>query len=147
MTKKEITNDSINIIAQFFYGNRTGTSIKKEHVDYFLRGCLGDYHPSDIKDVVRKVVHVPNSNDLVVVYDQTQEDEYVNVTFPAIYAEEGKEYLERCGKELKMHVSCEIPEIGFKIHTRCIACRMNSAGDFKDILPEDYSVVAQYFAE
>ena len=141
------TKSSISIISQFFYGNRTGVEIECDWVDHFLRGQLSRelYGAKDIQDVVRKTVRVPGSENIVVVYDQTQEDEYVNKKFPAIYAKDGESYRERWGEELKMHVSCEIPEIDFKIHTRCFACRMNTAGEFEDIQDEDYSIIARYF--
>ena len=141
------TNNSIFIISQFFYGNRTGTEVERDWVDHFLRGHISHEHysPIDIQDVVRKIVRVPGSENIVVVYDQTQEDRYVNVEFPEIYAEDGEEYLERWGEELKMHVSCEIPEIGFKIHTRCFACRMDENGVLQSLEGDDYKQFIHYF--
>ena len=144
MTRK----NNIDVIAQQFYGNRTGTEICEDEMNFFLKGILSpELFPGEDKTVVRKVVRIPNAEYIVVVYDQHQEDEYVNVEFPSIYAREGKRYLKRWGEELKMHVSCTIPEIGLKIHTRCFACRMNAEGEFEDIQPEDYSIVALYFSE
>ena len=137
--------DVINVMAQQFYGNRTGTKIDRKYIDYFIRGCMDDYNPEEIKDVSRKVVLIPGSDNIVVVYDQTQEDEYVNVDFPEIYARDGAGYLERWGEELKIHVSCEIPEIGFKIHTRCIACRMGEDGVLQGLEEGDNEKVVRYF--
>lgn len=140
--------NNIDVIAQQFYGNRTRTQIHVEEMDYFLRGTLNpELFPGEDKLVDRRVIRVPNKENVVIIYDQNQEDEYVNVEFPRIYARDGKRYFERWGEELKMQVSCEIPEIGFKIHTRCIACRMNSAGGFENIQAEDYSIIKQYFTE
>ena len=149
MTINETTTNTISVIAQYFYGNRTGTEIERDWIDHFLRGHLSREHfePKDIQDVVRKTVRVPGAEHIVIVYDQTQEDRYVMEDFPEIYALDGARYLERWGEELKMHVSCEIPEISFKIHTRCFACRMDSTGQLEDIRPEDYAVVAQYFSK
>ena len=141
------TNNSIFIISQFFYGNRTGTEVERDWVDHFLRGHISreHYSPIDVQNVVRKTVRVPGSENIVIVYDQTQEDRYVNVEFPEIYAEDGAEYLARWGEELKMHVSCEIPEIGFKIHTRCFACRMDKNGVLQSLEGDDYRQFIHYF--
>ena len=140
-------NNSISIISQFFYGNRTGTEIQRDWVDHFLRGHLSReiYGSKDIQDAVRKTVRVPGSANIVVVYDQTQEDRYVNEDFPEIYAQDGARYLERWGEELKMHVSCEIPAIGFKIHTRCFACRMDENGILQSLEEDDYKQFIHYF--
>ena len=144
MTKKENT---IFIISQYFYGNRTGTEITLDWVDHFLRGHLSRelFGPEDVQDVVRKTVRVPGPENVVIVYDQTQEDRYVNEDFPRYYAEDGADYLARWGEELKMHVSCEIPEIGFKIHTRCFACRMNECGVLQSLEENDYKQFIHYF--
>lgn len=140
-------NNTISIISQYFYGNRTGTEIRLDSIDYFLRGILSreHYDPSEIQDVVRKVVRVPGAEHIAIVYDQAQEDRYVNEEFPEIYALEGAKYLERWGEELKMHVSCEIPSIGFKIHTRCFACRMDEAGNLHSLEDNDYKQFIHYF--
>ena len=147
MTINPTKNDSICIIAQYFYGNRTGTEIRRDWIDHFLRGHISRalYGSEDVKDVVRKVVHVPHAEDIVIVYDQTQEDRYVNEEFPKIYAQDGAKYLERWGEELKMYVSCEIPEIGFKIHTRCFACRIDENGVFQSLEDDDYKQFIHFF--
>lgn len=141
------TNNFIFIISQFFYGNRTGTEVERDWVDHFLRGHISreHYSPIDVQNVVRKTVRVPGSENIVIVYDQTQEDRYVNVEFPEIYAEDGAEYLARWGEELKMHVSCEIPEIDFKIHTRCFACRMDENGVLQSLEGDDYKQFIHFF--
>lgn len=95
--------------------------------------------------VDRRIVRIPNNDDIVIVYDQYQEDEYVNYIFPAIYASDGEEYRKRWGDELKMHVSCEIPEIGFKIHTRCFACRADYSGVLFSLEPGDAEKFIHYF--
>ena len=147
MTINETKNNSIFIIAQYFYGNRTGTEVDRNEVDYFLRGEISReyFQPEDIQNVERKFIRVPGSENIVIVYDQTQEDEYVNEEFPRYYAEDGAEYLARWGEELKMHVSCEIPEIGFKIHTRCFACRMDDNGILQSLVGDDYKQFINYF--
>ena len=142
---EETRKNNISIIAQFYYGNRTGTEVNRDRIDYFLRGHQGYYRPEDIEDVVRKTILVPGTDDIVIVYDQNQEDRYVNVDFPEIYAQDGAKYLDRWGEELKMHVSCEIPEIDFKIHTRCFACRMDENGVFQSLEDADVEKFIRYF--
>ena len=141
------TKNNISIISQFFYGNRTGTEIARDWVDYFLRGHLSREHssPVDVQDVVRKIVCVPGAEQIVIVYDQTQEDRYVFEEFPRIYARDAADYFEYCGKELKMPVTCEIPEIDFKIHTRCFACRMDKNGILQSLKEDDYKQFIHYF--
>ena len=139
--------DSISIVTQYFYGNRTGTEIKRERVDYFLRGHLDEsiYASEDIKDVNRQYIHVPGAEHIVIVYDQTKEDKYINEDFPRYYAEDGAAYLERWGEEMKMQVSCTIPEIGVVLHTRCFACRMDENGVLQSLEEEDYEKFMHYF--
>ena len=143
----ENRKNQIYIVSQCFYGNRTGTEIDRDWVDHFLRGHLSRelFGPKDIQDVVRKTVCVPGSEHIVIVYDQTQEDRYVFEDFPKHYARDGAEYLERWGEELKMHVSCEIPEIGFKIHTRCFACRMDDNEMLQSLEDSDCDKFIHYF--
>ena len=142
----EARRERIYIISQLFYGNRTGTEISREHVGHFLRGYIGDCCDSEaVKDVNCQIVHVPNSENVVIVYDQTQEDQYVNVEFPKLYAQEGADYMKHWGEQLKMHVSCEIPEIGLKIHTRCFACRIDENGILQSLEEGDEAVFMHYF--
>lgn len=142
---EETRKNNIAIISQFYYGNRIGTEISRDRIDYFLRGYQDSYSPKGIEDVARKTILVPGTDNIVIVYDQVQEDRYVNVDFPAIYAQDGAKYLARWGEELKMHVSCEIPEIGFKIHTRCFACRMDENGVFQSLEDTDIDKFIHYF--
>ena len=146
MTTNNFDN-CISIIAQQFYGNRTGTEVNRDEIGYFLRGCLSRevYKFEDLSDMDRRIVHVPGAEHIVIVYDQAQEDSYVNVEFPDIYARDGAKYLERWGEELKKHVSCEIPEISFKIHTRCFACRMDENGVLQSLERDDYKHFIHYF--
>lgn len=146
-TEKE-KPDSIFIVAQHFYGNRTGTEIRKENINFFLKGILSpELFPGEDKTVDRKIVKIPGTDNLVIVYDQNQEDEYVNVEFSEQYAELGKEYKEHTGREMTMHISCEIPEIGFKIHTRCFACRIDENGELQSLEDGDGEKYIRYFTD
>ena len=136
----------IQVVAQQFYGNRTLTEIRREDVDYFLRGHFDVKTTDVIQNVVRKIVPVPGSNGIVVVFDQTQEDEYVNVCFPELYADKGAEYMARWGEELQMQISCRIPEMSIEIHTRCFACRIEDNGVLQSLESGDEKVFMKYFA-
>ena len=142
-------NNCISIIAQQFYGNRTGTEIERDWIDHFIRGHLSRelFGDKDITDVDRRIVHVPGAEYIVIVYDQTQEDEYVNVEFPETYKRLSAWYREGTGREMTMPVSCEISEIGFKIHTRCFACRMDENGVLQSLEDDDYKQFIHYFPE
>ena len=136
-------------MAQQFYGNRTGTEVRRDELDYFLRGCLSRevYKYEDLSTMDRCIVHVPGAEHIAIVYDQTQEDEYVNVEFPKLYADMHEWYREGTGREMTMPISCEIPEINFKIHTRCIACRMDKNGVLQSLEDDDYKHFIHYFPE
>ena len=141
--KKE---NMIFVIAQHFYGNGTGVTIRWDEVDAFLNGdldCKAD--PGKEPSPDRRIVPVPGNEHIVIVYDQKQEDDYVNVKFPEDYARHGKEYKEQWGEELEMVVSCRIPEIDLLLHTRCIACRMDDQGPLQSLEEGDEETVMKYF--
>lgn len=69
----------------------------------------------------------------------------VAVDFPELYAWHAEEYRKQTGKELTMHVSCEIPELNFRIHTRCFACRMDADGKLRSLEDGDGKLFIQYF--
>lgn len=143
--KKSRTN-IIFIVAQQFYGNRTGTEINRENINFFLKGILSpELFPGEDKTVDRKVVKVPGTDNIVIVYDQNQEDEYVNVKFPEMYKRDAAEYKEHTGREFTMHVSCRIPEIDFEIHTRCFACRIDENGELQSLQDGDEEKFIEYF--
>lgn len=139
-------NDRIHIISQYFYGNRTGTEISRNLISHFLRGCLDESCGMEaVQDAAIQMIQVPHADNIVIVYDQTQEERYVHVEFPEIYARESADYLKDWGAEMKMHVSCEIPEIGVKIHTRCFACRIDENGILQSLENGDYRKFIHYF--
>ena len=137
-------NDLIDIIAQGFYGNRTGTTIRRDEVDRFILGYL-DESLTITKPVDRTIVKIPGTDNLVVIYNQFEEDEYINVDFPRYLERDGEYYRETWGEELKPRVSCEIPGIDFKIHTRCIACRMDENGVLQSLEEGDVEKFIRYF--
>lgn len=140
------SNNTIKIITQGFYGNRVATEIKRENVNFFLKGILSpELFPEGDKNVDRKIVRVPNTDNIVIVYDQNEEDEYVNKDFAEIYKRSGAEYKEHTGKEMTMYVSCEIPEINLTLHTRCFACRIDENGELQSLENGDGKYFIDYF--
>ena len=128
MRKKEESDklDSISIIAQHFYGNRTATKIKRENIDFFLKGILSpELFPKEDETVDRKFIVVPHTDNLVIVYDQNQEN---------VCSAKGK----------TKYVSCDIPEIGFKLHSRCFACRIDDNGELQSLEQGDGKYFIDY---
>lgn len=65
-------NELICIISQAFYGNRTGTEIRRENIDRFILGYQTD--DFDVTDPIdRTVIHLPGSDNLVLVYNPKSE--------------------------------------------------------------------------
>ena len=144
----EARKDMIFIVAQGFYGNRTGTEIRRDGINHFLEGNLSpELFPGEDEKVDRRIINVPGSDNVVIVYDQNQEDEYMNVTFPEMLAEYGEKYREDTGREMTPWVSCKIPEIGVELHSRCFACRMDENGEFQSLEDGDGDVFVKYFPE
>ena len=80
------------------------------------------------------MIRVPDTDNLVIVYDQIQEDKYVNEDFPRFYSREAEDYRKHTGRELTMYVTCSIPEIDVELHTRCFACRIDENGQFSQFV-------------
>ena len=130
-----MTNNLIGIMAQAFYGNRTGTEIKKENIDRFILGILDDSIPMT-ETVDRKIIPIPDMKNIVIVYDNNQERKKLN---------DKREYLEKNGYELKPLAF--IPEKNFEIYSRCIVCRMNDEGELESLKADDYEKFIKYLAE
>ena len=69
-----------------------------------------------------KMIKVPGTENLVIVYDQYKEDP----THP--------------------RVSCEIPELGITLHSRCFGCRIDENGVLQSLKHEDGKVLVKYFS-
>lgn len=122
-----MTNEKIFIITQGFYRNRTATEINKNEVDSFLSGFLSPklFLERD-KTIDRKVVAVPGADNIVIVYDQNQEDKNI--------LEYGEKY-----------ITCTIPTIDLKLHSRCLACRIDENGELQSLGKGDGEKFIQYF--
>ena len=64
--------NAINIVAQSFYGNRTATEVSKENIDAFILGYMDNNVPSE-KPIDRTIVRIPNTDNIVIVYNKYKE--------------------------------------------------------------------------
>ena len=130
-------DDYIFIIVQGFYGNRTGTEIKKEDFDYFMLGYMDrSIYPTDTSKFDRTVIRVPGSEEIVFIYNKFKEAEIL----------EKREYYSLEGIHLPNPV-VEIPELGIELYSRVIVCRMDSDGELESLEPEDHKVFLKYLAK
>lgn len=113
----------ISIVAQAFYGNKTETEISKNNIDHFILGYL-DNSIEITSPIDRTIVHVPNTDNVVIIYNKYQEEKHMNEN-PLTY----------------------IPENNIKIYSRCIVCRMNESGEFESLEYEDFDKFMKYLAE
>lgn len=121
-------NKLICIISQAFYGNRTGTEIRRENIDRFILGYqTDDVDVTEASD--RTVIHLPGSDNLVLVYNKYQEEERLKVK-------------ERALREDNYVIKplASIPELDLDIYSRCIVCRMNAAGEFESLGEGDFEI-------
>lgn len=128
-------NELICIISQAFYGNRTGTEIRRENIDRFILG----YQSDDLavtEPVDRTIIHLPGSDNLVLIYNKYQEEERL-------------EFKERAYREDNYAIKplAAIPELNLKVYSRCIVCRMNAAGGFESLGKGDFEIWDRYLAE
>ena len=127
-------NELICIISQAFYGNRTGTEIRRENIDRFILGYqTDDFDVTEATD--RTVIHLPGSNNLVLVYNKYQEEERLKVK-------------ERALREDNYVIKplAAIPELNLEIYSRCIVCRMNADGVFESLAEGDFEIWDRYLA-
>lgn len=127
-------NKSLNIVTQAFYGNRVATEVKPENVNRFILGYLHDF-PIDYP-IDRTIVKVPNTKNIVIVYNKHKEDEW-------------KERKEKVLKEENYVIKplAVIPEENIEIYSRCIVCRMNKDGELESLHRNDYKKFMKYLAE
>lgn len=127
-------NELICIISQAFYGNRTGTEIRRENIDRFILGYQTD--DFDVTEAIdRTVIHLPGSDNLVLVYNKYQEEERLKVK-------------ERALREDNYVIKplAAIPELNLEIYSRCVVCRMNADGVFESLAEGDFEIWDCYLA-
>lgn len=129
-----VNKSTISIVAQAFYGNRTGTEIKPERVDAFILGYM-DNTIGKYEKVDRTIVSVPNTDNIVIVYNKYQEEERL---------QRKEELMNNEGYELKP--VAVIPENNIEIYSRCIVCRIEN-GELVSLQNGDYEKFVMYLAE
>lgn len=128
-------NNTISIVAQAFYGNRMGTAVSRENIDRFILGYLGDELPT-VEPIDRTIIHVPNTDNLVIVYNKYFEEEERN---------RRDELLKEENYVLKPLAIIE--EENIELYSRCIACRINENGELESLQKGDYEEIVKYFVE
>lgn len=130
----EAQKNLIFIVAQGFYGNRTGTEIRREDIDQFILGHQTDDYPAE-EPIDRSIVQLPGSDSLVLIYNKYQEAERLEIK-------------ERALKEANYVLKplATIPEINLDIYSRCIVCRMTADGELESLGDGDYEIWGRYLA-
>lgn len=126
-----INNDSIYVVAQAFYGNRTETEVKRKNIDRFILGYLEDIKHD--KKIDRTFIKVPNTNNLVFAYNKYQEEEKIELK---------KELFEINNIELRPTLI--IPEYELTLYSRCIVCRIDEDGELCSLEDEDFEKFMEY---
>lgn len=134
LTKEELNENYLIILAQAYYGNRTMTEIRPEGMDRFILGHL-DNSQEARERIYRTIVHLPGSDHLVLVYNRYQEEERLA---------EGERLLK--DENYKIKPLAVIPEIGLTLYSRCIALRLNEDGSFASLQDGDGRILVKYLA-
>jgi len=127
-------NNLITIISQAFYGNRTGTEIHVDSIDRFILG----YQTDDFtvtEPIDRTVIHLPGSDNLVLVYNKYQEADRLESKTRALRED-----------NYVIKPLATIPELDLEIYSRCIVCRMTPDGMFESLKKGDFEVWDRYLA-
>jgi len=124
----------IVIMTQAFYGNRTGTEVCAEDIDRFILGYL-DHELTVTEPIDRTIIKIPNTNDLVIIYNKYQEENRLR--------DKEKYYLKN---QYVLKPLAVIPEINLEIYSRCIVCRINEYGDLESLQEGDYQKFIHYLA-
>lgn len=118
-------NKVINVIAQAFYGNKTATSVNTENLDRFILGYLDNSIPV-IEKIDRTIVKVPNTENIVIVYNKYEDERYKNGDWEPLVV---------------------IPEENIKLYSRCIVCRIDEQGQLESLQREDFKHFMDYLAD
>lgn len=127
-------NNKIDIITQAFYGNRVATEVRENQLDRFILGRLDEFPFNEKVD--RTIIRIPNTNNLVLIYNKYREEEDL----------ERKEQL-LIEENYELKPLAVIPELDMKIYSRCIVCRMNENGNLESLEEEDYEKFMHYLAK
>lgn len=119
-------NGMIRVVMQAFYGNKNICCIPDDAIDRYIIGLLDKNFAHLIKEDEkdRTIIRIPNTKNLVLIYNKCMENKHKN------------------SKE-----TANIPEIGLVLHSRCIVCRIDDNGNLMDIEPEDCKKIDKYLAD
>lgn len=132
---EENRKNLIAIVSQAFYGNRTVTEIRRENIDRFILGYQTD--DFDVTEPIdRTIVHLPGSDELVLIYNKYQEAERLETKVRTL----------REDNYVIMPLAT-VPELNLEIYSRCIVCRMSATGEFLSLKKEDYEIWGRYLAK
>lgn len=130
----ETKNECISIIAQGFYGNRTGTEIRPDEIDRFILGYQCGSIPIT-KPVDRTIVHLSDAEGLVLIYNKFEEEARRKLKEEALRRDN---YI--------MKPLAAIPEMDLEVYSRCIVCRMTVEGKFESVRNEDLEIWGRYLS-
>ena len=132
-------NDQMAVLMQHFYGNRTVTFIRTDEFDAMMLGYLDTKmfeEMSDREQIDRTIIRVPDTDNLVLVYNKYQEKERLK---------ELQHFIQDVHKHTdRFNPSAVIPEMGIVLYSRCIACRINEEGELVSLEEEDCPKVVKY---
>lgn len=121
-----MTNNLMSIVAQGWYGNRTGTEVRKEEIDSFICNKTPD----------RTIIPIPNTENIVIVYNKYNEEEW-QTRKNELFATEN----------YQLKYTVYIPEKNIKLYSRCIVCRIDNEGELVSLEKGDYEKFVKYLAE
>ena len=115
--------ETVTVLAQGYYGNRTLVTVKKDRVDREIFGI--GYSDSD-----KSCIYL--SNEVAIVYSRSGEETC----------------LKRMAENRKFERKplCTIPEKNIKLYNTCFLCRVDENGGYTDLKKEDFDLVKEYFA-
>lgn len=132
-------NDLIAIVIQHFYGNRTTTFISPDEFDAIMLSCLDTKlfdKMHDPEKIDRTIIRVPDTDNVVLVYNKYQEEERLK---------ELQRFIQEIHKHRdRFNPSAVIPEMGIVLYSRCIACRIKEDGSLISLEEEDCPKVVKY---
>ena len=132
-----VKRDSLNIIVQGFYGNRTGTTIRKKNIGRFILGYLDDNISIDPeKKIDKTIIKLPDEENFVIIYNKYEEEKRRKL----------KERL-LIDEDYKLKPLAVIPEYDFEIYSRCFVCRIDENNELQSLQDEDYEKIIKYLAE
>lgn len=130
-TRKE---PDLGVIVQAYHGNRTFIKIYPYEIEAIIHGYKGK-DPESLSSEFRTIVRIPNTENLVIIYDRNREE---------YWRQNAKEALEK-GNYVVTPLA-EIPELDLVLYSRCIVCRMNEEGGFESLQQEDLVKFKKYLA-